>query len=384
MAVLVECFSVVVRREAIELWYNGGWDAFWRAVPNQTLCTDDVLARVGFQTPPDTEEYCDALQAAGLTFLQDGKAIDFTVVDQFTGPMRPADWLEFTHLDHDGAGHEIAVCQLWDGVQFATGFHYSSEGVQVAFPAGWTWERSMSANAGFIPDEDLTERLQFLRHEADGVDVFYDRASGKEVYLGGIPAEHGEPEPHAGGDPPAEMTLEYRQTMELALENAELTAEERERLRTELEAAGEHDRLKTSWAKHIYEEATVQHMRKYGSQADREAQARQEVWDAAGLPERLRMDGLECPELDALEASTDPQDAEARRRAGAALEALVKLAAIERRGRRSEAGYLDALCSAVHKKVQAEKRAEAIAKKYMVLEAECLRLACGDATTEGP
>ena len=42
------------------------------------------------------------------------------------------------------------------------------------------------------------------------------------------------------------------------------------------------------------------------------------------------------------------------------------------------------LCSAVHKQARAEERAGAIAEKYMVLEAECLRLERGDAKTEGP
>jgi hypothetical protein len=51
MAVLVEAISVVVRRDAIDRSYEGGWVAFVSSVPNATLCTDDQLARVGFMDP---------------------------------------------------------------------------------------------------------------------------------------------------------------------------------------------------------------------------------------------------------------------------------------------------------------------------------------------
>jgi len=51
MAVLVEAISVVVRRDAIDRSFGGGWRAFVSCVPNTTLSTDDQLARVGFTSP---------------------------------------------------------------------------------------------------------------------------------------------------------------------------------------------------------------------------------------------------------------------------------------------------------------------------------------------
>ena len=57
MAVLVEGISVIVRRDAIESKYDGGWDTFVDNVPNATLCADDEIARVGFMGPADVEAF---------------------------------------------------------------------------------------------------------------------------------------------------------------------------------------------------------------------------------------------------------------------------------------------------------------------------------------
>ena len=51
MAVLCEAISVVVRRDAIDKYFKGGWIKFVDDVPNSTMCTDGELVRVGFMTP---------------------------------------------------------------------------------------------------------------------------------------------------------------------------------------------------------------------------------------------------------------------------------------------------------------------------------------------
>ena len=82
MAVLVEAISVIVRRDAIESKYLGGWDAFEKDSPNATLCADEHLARVGFMTPVDVESFIKYLVSYGLVFLDSGKAKDIVVADQ--------------------------------------------------------------------------------------------------------------------------------------------------------------------------------------------------------------------------------------------------------------------------------------------------------------
>jgi hypothetical protein len=50
-------------------------------------------------------------------------------------------------------------------------------------PPGWQYEGSMSQQFTFVPMEDLEDRLEFLRSD-DELDVYRDRATDKEVFLG--------------------------------------------------------------------------------------------------------------------------------------------------------------------------------------------------------
>lgn len=150
MAVLVEAISVIVRRDAINKRFTGGWRGFLNVVPNNTLCADDDLARVGFMSPPDVEEFVRHLERAGLVFTSNGKALDIAVVDQMRGPTIPAEWLEFAHLALSGNGGKVAACWLFEGPRIAAGTHISAKGMTLATPEGWTYEDSLSANFKFV------------------------------------------------------------------------------------------------------------------------------------------------------------------------------------------------------------------------------------------
>jgi hypothetical protein len=160
MPVLIEAISVVCRIDSIEQKFNDGWDAFARLIPNQTLTRDNELVRVGFMSPDDVKAFVDQLQAHGLQFLVDDQAVDIAVVDQVQGFMSICAWLEFANIDLNDAGQRIAV------VRFAG---TSSE--EVAIPAGWVFERSLSSSFGFVPNEYKEKALKFLRHERD-LDVY--------------------------------------------------------------------------------------------------------------------------------------------------------------------------------------------------------------------
>jgi hypothetical protein len=180
MAVLVEAISVIVRRDAVENRFPGGWQGFLCQVPNRTLCSDDDFARVGFMSPGDVAAYTSTLEAGGLVFRKEGQAVDFAVVDQLRGPTLPAPWLEFGKLETDGM--KISAC--WIAGQ-------SPE--EVALPDGWKYEGSMSAKSGFAAENTMDDRLKFLRREG-GNDVYLDLRSGKEVFIG-RPAIAGDSEP---------------------------------------------------------------------------------------------------------------------------------------------------------------------------------------------
>jgi hypothetical protein len=111
VAVFVEFISVVVRRDAIDERYKGGWDSFVDDVPNRTMCADRHLARVGFMSPTDAKIYVDSLERKGLTYLRDGKAVDLVVVDELRGPMVDCDWIEHGQTALD-AERSVRACRM--------------------------------------------------------------------------------------------------------------------------------------------------------------------------------------------------------------------------------------------------------------------------------
>lgn len=183
MAVLVEAISVIVRRDSIDKRFHGGWREFENVVPSSTLCSDDELARAGFMSPPDVEAFVRLLEKGGLTFVRNGQAVDIAVVDQMRGPTMPAEWLEFAHLSLGETGNRVAACWLFEGPRIAAGIHMPGKGMTLATPDGWTYDDSLSANFKFVGNDEMNEKLEFLRHE-NGNDVYLDLSTGKEVYVG--------------------------------------------------------------------------------------------------------------------------------------------------------------------------------------------------------
>lgn len=182
MAVLVEAISVIVRRDAIERYFNGGWDAFQDIVPNKTLCTDNELARVGFMMPSDVGEFVDMLVKEGLTFVADDKFVDVAVVDQQKGPTLPTKWLEFGRLPVGDEGNRVSACWLYEGPRgLGDGVYFKKWEFDLAVPPGWSYNNSLSSKFTFVANEDVESRMKFLRRE-DEQDVYLDTTTGKEVY----------------------------------------------------------------------------------------------------------------------------------------------------------------------------------------------------------
>ena len=70
MAVLIEAISVVVRVSSIARLYEGGARAFAADVPNNSLCADGELVRVGFMSPADAQAYVEQLERCNLKYLE--------------------------------------------------------------------------------------------------------------------------------------------------------------------------------------------------------------------------------------------------------------------------------------------------------------------------
>jgi hypothetical protein len=173
MAVLLEAISVVIRCNRLLAAFSNDWEAFTRIVPNRTLCADDELVRVGFMVPDDAKVFVNTLEQRGLSYLVDGIARDLVVVDQQRGPLARCDWLEFSHVDLAGDPKKrIAACRLSDSSQS-----------MIFMPEGWVFEGSLSSSFGFMPNEHVEKSLIFSRHD-DGLDVYRNRLTGKEVFVG--------------------------------------------------------------------------------------------------------------------------------------------------------------------------------------------------------
>jgi hypothetical protein len=171
MAVLVEGISAIVRVQAIHDRYAGGWPAFDDSVPNNTLCSDNEVARVGFMMPADCEAFVGGLERHGLTFVRDGKCQDIAVAVQIDGLTVPCDWLEFGQVDIE-PGRSVSTARL-KGTTIG----------QVFCPANWTYEKSLSRQYAVVPVNHDGKSLKFLRNQ-DGLDVYLNVLTGQEVYVG--------------------------------------------------------------------------------------------------------------------------------------------------------------------------------------------------------
>lgn len=124
-------------------------------------------------SPDDVEAYLQHLDLYGIHYLDDGVAQDVVVVDQRTGFVASCDWAEVGHLDlNNDPKLKVTACRI-----------KGSELDICITPDGWKHEGSLSQTFSFTPREHLEKSLTFLRHE-DGLDVYMNKLTGKESYIG--------------------------------------------------------------------------------------------------------------------------------------------------------------------------------------------------------
>jgi hypothetical protein len=172
MAVLIEAISVVIKAESLLKAFNNDWEGFRAIVPNQTLCADNEIVRMGFMTPDDVESFIKKLEGFGLVFTESGKSVDIAVVDQIKGPTNKCDWLEFGHVNMSDDNERVATCRL-----------INSNLMEIVTPDGWEYKNSLSCSYGFVPSEHLDKGLKYLRHENE-LDVYLNPVTGEEVFVG--------------------------------------------------------------------------------------------------------------------------------------------------------------------------------------------------------
>ena len=157
MAVLVEAISVIVRMDRLDA--VGTWDDFKALLPNDTLCADTELVRVGFTSPAEARGFVDLLQSHGLRFNESGPAVDIVICDQQRGFTTECRWAEFGLIDLDRDPNKpTASARLTE-----------SKVKTMATPIGWTWENSLTREFLFLPLlKPQTSSDCFLSHR-DGI-----------------------------------------------------------------------------------------------------------------------------------------------------------------------------------------------------------------------
>lgn len=144
MAVLVEAISIIIRKDAIERFYSGGWSGFCEEIPNGTMCCDGEVVRLGFLRPAEVGGFVSHMRSHGLTHLQDGVAVDLAVVDQFDGLIDECDWLAFGRFNFGKGGGKISACWFSDVPCSVWGDESRQTRMELATPSNWRFERSLS------------------------------------------------------------------------------------------------------------------------------------------------------------------------------------------------------------------------------------------------
>jgi len=173
MSVLIEAYSVVIKGDVLLEKWPGGWEAFEANVPNKTLCTDGSLVRVGFMVYQDAIEYCQTLRENNLTVVTNKKSGDYVLVGQLEGPVFQTEWLIFEQMEKaDDSTKKIAICR-----------HVGDTKSGLSAPIGWKYDGSFSDKPNFASNEEAEQRLEKIRRR-DGVEVYYDKKTRKQVFVG--------------------------------------------------------------------------------------------------------------------------------------------------------------------------------------------------------
>ncbi len=123
-------------------------------------------------TPADAKEYVVSLEKNGLRHIREGKSVDIVVIDQNSGVLGQCGWVSVGAAEwNNQAGQTVTVCQM-----------VPSAVDQIVAPAGWAYERSLTAKGRYIPGNNIPESLKFVGTE-NGMDVFVDAVTAERFYV---------------------------------------------------------------------------------------------------------------------------------------------------------------------------------------------------------
>ena len=124
MPVMLEYISVIIPREVLEEKYPPGFRSFRSSFGGRVFCCDRYIARVSFMGPQGVDWFIEEMSRWGLVYIEDGKCVDMAVVDWFSGPCVPCDWLA-DNVITDGCRSVAHVDD--DSTEISKPDYYSSE-----------------------------------------------------------------------------------------------------------------------------------------------------------------------------------------------------------------------------------------------------------------
>lgn len=104
MSVLIQGFTVVVKRDCIETDGLGAFQHFYAdfGVSPEFFCdADPFLVTIGFRSLRDAGDTIGMLKQVGCTESRVGDAGEFVVVNQYDGPLTPCAWLQWERFTDD-------------------------------------------------------------------------------------------------------------------------------------------------------------------------------------------------------------------------------------------------------------------------------------------
>jgi hypothetical protein len=172
VAVVLEGWGVVARRDAVEAKLPEGFAGWFNVAPTRMACADQHLCLVAFMVQRDAAAFVLKLESMGLQGERDGEYREVALVG-VDGPWEHAcTWLH--------VGRYAGVGAVWaDG----------ADPDPLVVPLVWRPNSIINLSA-----EEAARRLKFLRRDG-GVEVFVDTETGEEVFRGRTsPPDQLEPE----------------------------------------------------------------------------------------------------------------------------------------------------------------------------------------------
>ena len=176
MAVFCEFISVIIQRDSINKYFQGGWCQFIIDDQGGPMSCDGELVSVGFMNSEATQMFLDYLKDKGLQYdqsLNNASSLrevdDVVILDRFMGHHESANWIDYGDRVFNDEKH---FCCWLKGSSLET----------LSFPNGFGKKNEARIGSIHMTPIEFNENHYFDRTEND-LDIYCDFQKKHEVYL---------------------------------------------------------------------------------------------------------------------------------------------------------------------------------------------------------